>query len=123
MSTIYSPYPAHEGETALPASASWWRFLLAPNAKGHVGITRTNADAETGTGATWASFEFFDGHDTIIDTGLDRPTAKVRVVGRGTLRYIDVLHDGPPTPSPDWQALTSPGDHRHPDDVFSAAVG
>lgn len=103
--------------------ASWWRFQLVPNAEGNVGITRTNADDETGAGATWSSFEFFDGYDTVIDTGLDRPTAKVRVTGRGTLRYIDVLHVGPPTPSPDWQVLTSPGDHRHPDDAFGSAAG
>lgn len=119
MSKIVSPYPAFTGDAEPPAHASWWRFRLVRNSDGNVMLMETD-----GTGlaeATWCSWEFFDGHDTIIDAGFDRPTW-VRVTYLDVGGHVDVLHDGPPTPSPRWRQLTKQGDPTHPDDRFSAGL-
>jgi hypothetical protein len=116
VSKIISPYPAYEGEVKLAANASWWRFRLIPNGDGNIMILQTDARGKDMTTATWCSWEFFDGENAVIDTGFDRPT-KVRMTQRGVGGYIDVLHKGPPSPSPRWKQLTSPGNWIHPDDA------
>lgn len=97
-----------------PATAAWWRLHTPPNEDGNILLMETDATDEKRT-PTWCSWEFFDGYDVIIDTGFDRPT-KVRLA-QGFRTYIDVLSDGPPTPSPLWQRLTRPGDFTHPSDL------
>lgn len=114
MSKIVSPYPPlldQDGQITPPAGASWWRFRLQENEDHNIMMVET--DARDGVTATWVSWEFFDGENAVIDTGFDRPT-KARV--NGDRRYIDVLYEGRPTPSPHWWQITVPGDWMHPDD-------
>jgi hypothetical protein len=78
-------------------------------------IMETDAKSASGTAdATWASWEFFDGENAIIDAGLDR-ISPVVITHRGVSGWIDVLHVGPPTPSPDWQQLHIPATWPHPE--------
>lgn len=118
MSKIVSPYPplldSDESHTPAPG-ASWWRLRPPQNEDGNILLMETNAGGEDMTSATWCSWEFFDGHRAVIDTGFDRPT-KVRIEHDFAVTYIDVLYDGPPTPSPLWRQMTPPGDYVHPDD-------
>ncbi|MCV7174758.1 hypothetical protein [Mycolicibacterium sphagni] len=95
-----------------PDGATWWRFRLQPNEDGHVYVQEVDAEQ------TWMSWEFFDGESTVIDCGLDRPAALVRLGGfdHGNHGHLDILHAGPPTPSPQWRPLTGPGELRHPED-------
>lgn len=72
-------------------------------------------DGTATTEPTWCSWTFFDGHDTVIDTGFDKPTW-VRLKYHDAGGHVDVLHDGPPTPSQRWRQLTKLGQHIHPDD-------
>jgi hypothetical protein len=103
------------GQFKPPMEACWWRFRLQPNEDGHTIVERTNAtdgDLET---ATWMSWEIFDGAETVIDTGFDKPTF-VRVTYQPSGRhYADVLYVGPPSPA-EWEQLTRAGDFVHPDD-------
>ena len=62
----------------------------------------------------WMALEFFDHYNTVIDTGFDKPTKVIFHSDNGT-GTLDILHDGPPTPSPLWQPLTKPGVTQHPD--------
>jgi hypothetical protein len=115
MSKIVTPYPpplAEELISAKPGHA-WWRLPLRPNADGHVAVMVTNGDLDT---ATWSEYEIFDGEDTIIDAGFDKPIGALRVsyhTERGD--YIDILSETVPSPSPSWRQLTPPG-FPHPDD-------
>lgn len=115
MSTIVSPFPVYEGDVTVAPGASWWRFRLTPtNDDGNFLMVRT--DATDDAAPTWVSWEFFDGENCVIDTGLDRPT-KTRMEIRNENGWIDVLYEGPPTPSKGWVQLTKPGVHVHPDDL------
>jgi len=117
MSKIVSPYPVHmPGEDYTPPTgASWWRFRLRPNDDGNLMLMETDArDVSQMANATWASWEFFDGESTIIDTGLDR-VLPVVLTYRGAGGYIDVLHVGPPTPSPHWEQLPILAVWPHPE--------
>lgn len=114
MSKIVSPYPSPLNEEVISAKPghSWWRYRLRRmNDDGHLMIMKTNEAAPT-----WVSVEFFDGFDTVIDAGFDKPIGAVRFCYE--YRYgdwIDILSEKRPSPSPDWQQLGLPGD-RHPDD-------
>jgi hypothetical protein len=116
VSKIVSPYPVKMpgNDYKPPTGAAWWRFRLQPNADGNLLWMETDGPASGMTTATWCSWEFFDGHDIIIDTGLDRITP-VKITHRGAIGYIDVLHVGPPTPSPDWERLPFPAVFPHPE--------
>lgn len=121
MSKIVSPYPVPmPGENYQPpVGAAWWRFQLRPNADDNVMFMETDAKSANGMAdATWASWEFFDGENAIIDTGLDR-ILPVVITYRGVRGWIDVLHVGPPTPSPDWQILPIPATWPHPETDLS----
>lgn len=119
MSKIVSPLPPlldEDGQFVPPPNASWWRLRLEPNEHGHDYVLETDAEQ------TWCSIEFFDGESTIIDTGFDR-TVKVRIDYPGGWRgQLDVLHEGPPTPSPRWRPLTNPGVTTHPEDWLEEQV-
>jgi hypothetical protein len=112
----------------------WWRLRLSSGPDGYLMVQRTD-NAEN---PTWWSIEFFDGEDTLVDAGLDRPAVdEVRIISRydddlncgdpwRTISmvthvriHLDVLAVAPPTPSPRWRPITMPGDHQHPgDEVF-----
>lgn len=109
MSKIVSPYPPFEGELTPAPNASWWRIDLPMNQDDYYLVTKIPEDQ------SWVSYEFFDGCETVIDTGFDKPT-KVRVHSDWEDRFIDVLHVGPPTPSPLWKQLTEPGITQNPYD-------
>lgn len=113
MSKIVSPYPPYKGEVNPAPNAQWWRLRLTMNENKM--YTVTTANPEQG----WLSLEFFDGCDTVIDTGFDKPTlARMDEDRCGAMcwPYLDVLFVGPPTPSPRWEPLTQSGEHSHPDD-------
>jgi hypothetical protein len=117
VSKIVSPYPMYEGEVIPAADAAWWRLRITPNADGVIVMQRGNAQCDDMSTATWVSWEFFDDYDVVLDTGFDKPT-KVRLhyYPSSSFAFVDVLHDGAPTPSPHWQRLTDAGDFKHPDD-------
>ncbi|MDP7729516.1 hypothetical protein [Mycobacterium sp. TY813] len=76
---------------------------------------------------TVVSWEFYDGETAVIDTGFDRITrARLGDIPTGRLNpprtALDVLHVGPPTPSPRWQQLTDVGCYHHPHDIRPLAV-
>lgn len=111
MSKIVSPYPPHiRQDYSPPPGAAWWRFRLRPNADGRTMLMETDA---RGSVITWCSWEFFDGENVIIDTGFDHPVPVVVDYTRGG--FIDVLHVGPPTPSPFWEQLPTAA-WPHPED-------
>lgn len=110
MSKVVSPYPPYEGEVDPAPDAQWWRMQLPQNEDHHYAVTRY--EPEQG----WMSLEFFDGHNTVIDTGFDKPT-EARFHGDNGRGHLDVLHAGPPTPSQLWESLTLPGVFEHPDDA------
>lgn len=112
MSKVVSPHPPYEGDITPAPNACWWRLRLPMNDDQLWSIARMEPDQG------WASFEFFDGHDTVIDTGFDKPTkARMRYDGPFGAPLLDVLSDGPPTPSPEWRQLTKPGEFIHPEDA------
>lgn len=121
MSTVIFPVPARrrpKDVTSFTAArdARWWRLDLAPRADGRFIVVRTDAQAQEGHAPTWITWEFFDGHSTWIDVGMDKITVdEVRLVlgsGRG---HLDVLSVQQPTPSPQWCPMTAPNDTTHPD--------
>lgn len=115
MSKIVSPYPPllPNDDYTPPIDAQWWRFRLQPNDDGYTMVIETDARDGDMDSATWAAWEFFDGENTIIDAGLDRPLPVV-ITYRDSGGWIDVLHVGPPTPSPRWEKLAIPGWWPHP---------
>lgn len=138
MSTIVAPYPLPP-EGSIPDAARWWRFELLPNVDGYSMMMRcdaTDPDRPMDEQVTWMSWEFFDGFDTMIDAGLDKPSVyRMRIIDRphGAIvwdsprcfttvdrcdRYLDVVSIEAPSPSPEWLELTPPGDHIHPEDRF-----
>jgi hypothetical protein len=114
MSKIVSPYPPlpPNHDYRPPEGAQWWRFFLRPNDDGHLMMCETNGTEDLSE-ATWASWEFYDGEDTILDAGLDRPTPML--ISSRLRPHIDILHVGPPTPSPHWEKLTFAGRWPHPE--------
>lgn len=118
MSKIVTPYPPllnNERVSAKPGYA-WWRLPLRPNIDGHLAVVRHNAKNDDLDTATWAEYEIFDGEDTIIDAGFDKPVGAVRVsyhISRGD--YVDILSEKVPSPSPQWRQL-APHGFPHPDD-------
>lgn len=109
MSRVVSPYPPYEGEINPAPDAQWWRMRLPENEDHNYAVTRYEPDQG------WMSLEFFDGFDTVIDTGFDKPT-KTWFHADSNRRQLDVLHAGPPTPSERWEPLTLPGVFEHPED-------
>jgi len=117
MSKIVSPYPPisyfslHKG---IPEEARWWRCLMSGrNWIGEIYVINLNGD-DPPNDSTYYEIEWFDGLNTIIDAGLDRPTVfEVAFYSKGfgpmTREFIDVLAVDPPTAGP-WCALTDPGD-------------
>ncbi|MGV0042046.1 hypothetical protein [Mycobacterium colombiense] len=75
--------------------------------------------------AVMVSWEFYDGYETIIDVGFDRIT-RARIGSRKETSprpyFLDILHVGPPTPSPRWAQLTQIDDYVHPHDIDARAV-
>lgn len=117
MSKVVSPYPPYTGSIDPPPNAQWWRIARLPENENHH-YALESYDSDQG----WLSLEFFDGYDTIIDTGFDKPT-KVRFHSDNGVGLLDVLHVGPPTPSELWKPLTKPGIFQHPDDVSVGCPG
>jgi hypothetical protein len=107
LSTIVSPYPPvhREHPWEPPEGAMWWRFYLVCDGEGRCMITKTDAiDGDIDT-ATWISWEFFDGESIILDTGFDRPIPAVYMEIDYPSGFVDILHVGPPTPSPFWRPM------------------
>lgn len=121
MSKIVTPYPPTPfNPLRLPATARWWRLELPPRPDGTTLWFESNATGDDLSTATWMSIEFFDGHDTILDAGLDRLTP-VRLSSPGIGRHVlDVLHVDAPTPAAGWVPLTRQGVLAHPDDRSGA---
>jgi hypothetical protein len=136
MSKIVSPYPTLQRDPIVDPQALWWRLKLQPNRDGNLVVMQMDPTADVFGGGNrepqWVSWEIFDGYDTLIDAGLDKPTvAEIRLIdNRGSAdvyhnhtfisrleMWLDALHTEPPTPSDRWRALTSPGDFIHPDDA------
>jgi hypothetical protein len=119
MSKIFTPYPPplnDELRSAKPGH-SWWRFLLRPNEDGHLAIMQTLPPGAELENTKAVSYEIFDGADTIIDAGFDKPIGAVRVIYReGIGDWIDVLAEDAPSSSPYWRQITLPGE-PHPEDV------
>jgi len=107
MSKIVSPYPPlNDADIEIPRGARWWRLLLEPNGDDIIMVTRTDADDESDP--TWVEWEFFDGDNTILDAGMDKPTMKFVMSVNGLNRYLDVLSVDPPTKCPRWRAISFP---------------
>lgn len=121
MSKIVSPFPPllPREDYRPPAGARWWRFRMRNNADGHKLVVRHDGEWDFDGSVytkdpTWCEWEFFDDCDTIIDAGLDGCSPTI-IVHRGAGSWIDVLHVGPPTPSPHWEQLPIPGYWPHPE--------
>lgn len=120
MSKIITPIPPLQigDDFHIPPMARWWRFRTVPNEDGYHYTVTTDAyvRGEDDDG-TWVSFEFYDDHSVVIDTGFDRPTlARVVTSENHIWVYVDVLSIEQPTPSSRWRGLTPPGVHEHPND-------
>lgn len=119
MSRVVSPHPPPltNINNPTPIDARWWRLHLTPNAEGQYMFCRT--DATDATPATWMEWEFFDGHDTILDAGMDQTNVYQAVLTSKPLcvgAILDLLCVEQPTPSPEWRPITKPGNHRHPEE-------
>lgn len=117
MSRIVSPHPPPLNNINNPTTidARWWRLHLTPNDEANYMVFRTNATDDTP--ATWMEWEFFDGHHTVLDAGMDKPNVYRAVLTSAPLCVgviLDLLCVDQPTPSPDWDAITKPGNHYHP---------
>lgn len=122
MSKVVTPYPIQTIRTDWrpPVGARWWRLWLLPNDDGTLYTmqleTRCGQPLEQDLGNVIAvSWEFYDGENTLIDTGFDRIT-RARISGETQLA-LDVLHVDPPTPSPRWRPLTAVDCCEHPHDM------
>lgn len=99
--------------------ACWWRHAaIHPNEHGH---TYTIARDDCGhlscvpvcPDSKWVAWEWYDGLDTVIDAGFDRPTvAGMSVVYIAPIEYIDLLAEKRPADS--FYRITEPGDREHP---------
>ena len=102
MSRVVAPFGLQFDADRVPADARWWYLSLTGrrNADGQFLVVRSDAES----GQSWVSLEFFDGHDVVLDAGLDRPTV-FGVVAKSVDPGIKVLSVGQPTPCPDWVLL------------------
>lgn len=109
MSKIVSPYPPIFDIDLIVTEpgTGWWELRLYPNENGDCYTTKTDAKDNDITTATWYEFEFFDGYNTIIDTGFDKPTRAYIDSGRRNpdQTWIAVLSVDPPTPAPGWKKV------------------
>lgn len=108
MSKIVSPYPilVHDKLWLPTPGSKWWRLYLRTNSDGYYLMTRTDCKDGDMASASWVSWEFFDGEDTIIDLGFDRPVVPQIFHARDRFGpYLDVLHTEPPTPCRDWMEV------------------
>lgn len=137
MSKVVSPYPVKtlSRDWEPPYGSCWWRFPLVANEDGIQYTTRVEAPCgesldDTFSNAAMVSWEFYDGFNNIIDVGFDRITrARIGSVENspsyipvGPQYFLDILHVGPPTPTPRWRQLTDVDDYRHPHDIAPEAV-
>lgn len=119
MSKLVSPLPPREhGPDFLP-NACWWRHAaINRNEHDHVYVITKDDCGHASCGpecpdAKWVTWEWFDGLDTVIDAGFDRPTAaSMAVVYIAPIDYIDLLAETRPAQS--FYRITEPGDRRHP---------
>lgn len=120
VSRIVSPIPpvTYPKDWEPPPGAQWWRLDLADrrDQDGAVYVHRNNGGESGLDAATWCEVEFFDGHDTVLDMGFDKPTVyqiKITTMYAGCrVAWMDLLCiDGPPTPCPDWQPICPPVDY------------
>lgn len=122
MSKVITPYPIQTIRTDWrpPPGSRWWRLWLSPNADGILYTMQLEttggqlADEEL-SNVIAVSWEFYDGENTLIDTGFDRIT-RARISGEHR-KALDIMHVGPPTPSPRWHPLTSVDCYEHPHDM------
>ncbi len=125
MSKIVSPIePMDWRGMTFPTEAHWWRLRLSPNADGHLYVmTALPRDAPEDQW-TAIEIEFFDGFNTIIDCGFEKPTRACLMSdddGYSFAEWVDVLSVDKPTPCDRWRPLTTIGNHKHPaDDMLIA---
>lgn len=143
MSKVISPYPIQtlSRDWKPPKGSRWWRFKLVAQEDGiqytmRVEAPRGESLDDKFSNAVMVSWEFYDGFNTIIDVGFDRITrARIGSVEEPQLLdrmfrnvqirpqyFLDILHVGPPTPSPGWIPLTEVDDYWHPHDTTAKAV-
>lgn len=117
MSKIVSPWPPLPSEHCPPGpQARWWRFfLLSDLTDGAVFGLETDAPGDGMDGATWVSFNFFDGENQVIDAA-SCVINRACMTDTGAGMAIDVLCVDAPTGSPHWLRLTDPGESGHPNE-------
>lgn len=100
----------------VPWSAQWWRIRVFPNPDGHVCVEQID---NTFTWGDDGRAELVEPYAARLSVDRDEPPFLGRDAIVCSLPYVvahlEALTVGAPTSNPRWEAVTSPGNHRHPE--------
>lgn len=112
MGKLVSPYPPPDFDVDFildfMPNACWWRHgMIDLNEDGNYAVWEMNDEQG------WITIEWFDGLNTILDLGMDKPNVcAMAVVCVEPINYIDVLAEVRPSES--FYRITEFGKIKHP---------
>lgn len=118
MSRLVWPFPSPDYDPNFLPKARWWRLpLVDVDEDGYLYYITRNGEKEDFSDCTYTEFRFNDGHDVVLDGGMDTPNVAAMVLSyqAPVIEYLDLLMVEQPTPDNRWRTLTKPGERTHPE--------